>query len=254
MYLIVHVRERWSVWVPSHMPFATCPNGRVKAERKGWVCSLPCQNDSPCQSPSSYKLTYQYFSALMAPDSNKSCRTPCTFHFPALSKVYTHTRTHTHTHTHTHQRRKLTPCLQTSMGDGYWKPVTNLRNIWKCWVRNFHFGSHFFLFWDILVLCYRVMWQVGQAPQETKSSNFMLSWSACERCSCVLLFDLMWSECTEVFPEAISPQKTMISNAKKKKNQILKWYLVCAEWFMLMDRNLNFTHRSDWNLAHYLFT
>ncbi|XP_030258289.1 uncharacterized protein LOC115572403 [Sparus aurata] len=31
------------------------------------------------------------FSALMPPDSNKSCRTPCTFPFPALSKVYTHT-------------------------------------------------------------------------------------------------------------------------------------------------------------------
>lgn len=27
----------------------------------------------------------------MPPDSNKSCRTPCTFPFPALSKVYTHT-------------------------------------------------------------------------------------------------------------------------------------------------------------------
>lgn len=154
--------------------------------------------------------------------------------------------------THTHQRHKLTPCLQTSMGDGYWKPVTNLRNIWKCWVRNFHFCLDFFLFGDILVLCYGVMWQLGQVPQETKSSNFMLSWSSCERCSCVLLFDLMWSECTEVFLRLFHHRGPWYQT--QKNIQILKLYLVCLEWFVIMDRHLNFTHRSNWNLAHYLFT
>lgn len=122
--------------------------------------------------------------------------------------------------THTHQRHKLTPCLQTLMGDGYWKPVTNLRNIWKCWVRNFHFGLEF-----LFVRRYLSSVLQGDVTGWTSSTrNKIIQFHA--------LLILLWKVflCVPVrfnvervhwgFSEAISPQKTMISNAKKI--QILK--------------------------------
>lgn len=88
----------------------------------------------------------------------------------------------------TQQCHQLPPCLQTSMGNGFWKPVRNLRIIWKLWVRNFSF--YWIPFWsEMSYFCVKAVVQ-GEVKGWTGSTRnkiiqfHALSIVLCWKCFC----------------------------------------------------------------------
>ena len=167
----------------------------------------------------------------------------------------THTHAHTHTHIHTH-----TPALQadTMPADFNGRWILETSDKFEEYLKVL---SKKLSLWFALLFVLRYLSSVlqGDVTGWTSSTrNKIIQFHALLICLwTVFLCVTVWFNVEWVhwgFPWGYFTTEDYDIKRKKKKNQILKWYLVCVEWFMLMDRNLNFTHRSDWNLAHYLFT